>query len=262
MSHIKRDFHMHTDLSTCAAREAKLPAMVAAARAAGVEHIGISDHFHELHRDFAEMARINRQLVEQEKSRDSSLNLYLGCEAQMDSPDRCTIDAALASQFDYVMCSCNHYHLRQVENPEDRSPAGYARHYLRMVEGAIDTGFVDVIVHPFLHDKIANVDQLAVLEAYDRAELDRILKKAADAAVAFELNPGHASKATAWFRDLYGRLRSFGGKISLGSDSHSPQALGYKRNGEGSFTWEDLVRDFGLEQKDLYLPGAKVGASA
>ena len=59
MTRIDRDFHMHTDLSSCASREATLPRMVAAARQCGLKHVGISDHFHELKRDFAEMARTN-----------------------------------------------------------------------------------------------------------------------------------------------------------------------------------------------------------
>jgi histidinol phosphatase-like PHP family hydrolase len=165
MTKIDRDFHMHTDLSSCASREATMPRMVAAARESGLKYVGISDHFHELQRDFAEMARTNRRLIETEKQHANGVDLFLGCEAQMDAPNRCTISPQLAREFDYVLCSCNHYHLRQVENPTEKSPAGYARHYLQMVEGAIDTGFVDAIVHPFLHDKVNGTDIYAVLKA-------------------------------------------------------------------------------------------------
>lgn len=252
---IDRDFHMHTDMSTCASREATMARMVDSARAAGAKYIGISDHFHELNRDFAEMATTNRRLIE-EATRRVDAELFLGCEAQMDTPTRCTINADLARRFDYVMCSCNHYHLRQVENPADKSPAGYARHYLQMVEGAIDTGFVDVIVHPFLHDKVNHVDHRAILDAYDPVELERVLRKAAGCGVAFELNPGLAIRASDCFRALFAQIRSYGGKISLGSDSHAPQELGYNREdslGE-RFSWEDLAQTFRLERSDLYLP--------
>lgn len=259
MKTIDRDFHMHTDLSTCASREATMARMVESAHAAGARYIGVSDHFHELNRDFAEMATINRRLIEEQKRRADGADLFLGCEAQMDTPSRCTINADLAHRFDYVMCSCNHYHLRQVENPAEKSPAGYARHYLQMVEGAIDTGFVNVIVHPFLHDKVNHVDHQAILDAYDAAELERILRKAAGRGVAFELNPGLAIRARDWFRDLFTQIRSYGGKISLGSDSHAPLELGYNREDRPGerFTWEDLSSTFGLQLSDLYLPMRK-----
>lgn len=257
MTMIDRDFHMHTDLSTCAARDATMSRMVAAAREAGLKYVGISDHFHELNRAFGAMVDGNRRLMDEEKAKVPGISLFLGGEAQMDSPASCTMKPEIAEPLDYVLCACNHYHQRQVENPADRSPVGYARHYLQMVEGAIDTGFVDVIVHPFLHDKV-RADHRAILDAYDKQELDRILDKAAAAGVAFELNPDHAISAADWFRDVYRSFCERGGKISLGSDSHAPAELGYRRADRPGerFAWDDLTGIFGLRPENLFLPRA------
>ncbi len=56
---------------------------------------------------------------------------------------------------DYVIVSCNHYHLKHVENPNPGTPQAYANHYLDMLYGAAELGYVDTIGHPFYHQKLA-----------------------------------------------------------------------------------------------------------
>ena len=253
MSVIDRDFHIHTELSCCAQRETTVSGILEACSALGMKIVGISDHFHELDRDFPAMVRANRQLVQQEQRKHPGLQVFLGCEAQMNRPDQCTITPELAAEFDYVLCAANHYHL--TENPADQSPAGYAAHYLQMVEGAIDTGFVNSITHPFLHEKLdKTVDRQAVLGAYDAGALDRVLAKAARRQVAFELNPGHAVCAAEFFAKLVLQCRRHGVKIQLGSDAHAIAHLGYLKEQGTRYTFEDLESLFGLKREDLYTP--------
>lgn len=253
MTVIDRDFHIHTELSCCAQRETTIAEILDACSALGMKTVGISDHFHEMDRDFREMVRANRKLVEEGQRRHPELQVFLGCEAQMNRPDQCTITPELAAEFDYVLCAANHYHL--TENPADRNPSGYAAHYLQMVEGAIDTGFVSSITHPFLHEKLDKaVDRQAVLRAYDAGALDRVLAKAGERQVAFELNPGHAIRAAEFFAELILQCRRHGVKIQLGSDSHAVAHLGYTRGENSRFSFEDLESLFGLQREDLFMP--------
>ncbi|MBC8232531.1 hypothetical protein H8E77_23535 [bacterium] len=248
---MKHNFHIHTMQSSCAKEEMTVKNILLKAEAEGFEIIGLSDHFHQPGRDYLNMASKLRNSLDALKplgrvrsvSRPS-LDVLVGCEAQMLSPKQVSIDQKIASCLDYVIIAADHYHLATVENPIERQADAYAIHYLKMLEGAIDTGFCDVIAHPFTLPKVTGIDRLLVLELYDRDEIARILSKAIRKRVSLELNPNHISIAPWFFSELSLLSHQIGFKFTIGTDAHLLSGIGYENSTELEklgFSPEDFV---------------------
>jgi len=194
------------------------------AEKAGVGIIGISDHI-----DYPDSDRQNQLLdnfIIREKL-NPSIDLRIGCETSQFNPNTFAVDEETAQQLDFVLVASNHYHLSHVENPDDKSPSGYAAHYLRMVEGAIDWEHTTIIAHPFLLAKVRNINHSEVLASYNRDVLNRVLQKAAERNVAFELNPRHLRYAMDFFKELLDFGKQAGLKFALGTDAHKPHEIAY-----------------------------------
>ena len=238
----QHNMQIHSILSNCASREMTIERIINEAERGGLATIGISDHI-----DLPHPARQNQLLANFEivEKLNPSMNVRVGCEASQIAPDTIVVDKATAQQLDFVLVATNHYHLRQVEKPHDTSPASYAAHYLRMVEGAIDWGYTTIIPHPFLLAKVRELDHAQVLASYNRDELHRILHKAADMNVAFELNPRHLRHAMDFFKELLTLGRQVGLKFALGTDAHKPHDIAYSE--------EDMetLNQLGIGESDL-----------
>jgi len=227
--------------SSCAKEEMTVKNILLKAGAEGFEIIGLSDHFHEPGRDYLNMASTLRKSLD---ALQPSLDVLVGCEAQMLSPGTVSIDQKIASCLDYVLIAADHYHLAAVENPIERQADAYAIHYLKMLEGAIDTGFCDVIAHPFTLPKVTGIDRLLVLEWYNRDEIRRILSKAVRKGISLELNPNHISIAPWFFQELSLLSHQIGIKFTIGTDAHLLSGIGYQNSTELEklgFSPEDFV---------------------
>jgi len=171
----------------------------------------------------------------------------------MINPNLCAVGDEIPALLDYVMVSCNHYHLKHVENPNAGTPQAYADHYLDMLIGATELGYADTIGHPFYHSKLrkklGKEAVLKILTSYNEERLVKVLKKAAEVNMAFEINPRNADLAIEWFRDLVQEARLHGTKFTLGTDAHAISSLGYPdRPGR---TCLDILNDLTLSDKDL-----------
>lgn len=246
---LDQDWHIHTHRSKCGKPDNTVAAIVQVLDASGIRCAGLSDHIDErTERDwFAGVAAGNRADLAGLQSRPKIL---VGTEATMLSPARCALDADLADELDFVIVACNHYHLDIVENPDAATPQAYADHYLDMVQGAIDLGFADIIAHPFLHNKLGLAAGLDALERYDETRLQAVLRAAADAATAFEINPRQVQHAIPWYRNLVLEARRCGARFTLGSDAHTLADLGYRPVGD-AMAPEVVCEAIGLTQADL-----------
>jgi histidinol phosphatase-like PHP family hydrolase len=172
----------------------------------------------------------------------------------MINPKLCSLSAELATMLDYRLVSCNHYHLKHVENATPPSADAYAGHYLDMLHGAIDLGFADTIGHPFYHQKLHKKygPELlhATLMAYDETRLTETLQRAAQVNMAFEINPRHADLALDWFKALVQEARLHGTKFTIGTDAHAIKSLGYPVGTTGR-TCQDVLKDLTITDKDL-----------
>jgi histidinol phosphatase-like PHP family hydrolase len=244
--------HVHTWLSLCAKEGATLPRIARAAEAAGLETIGIADHL-----DLPEWQREwlllrNRWLL---ADVETPVQILVGSEVSALGPGVIPLSVETAQALDFVAISCDHYHLEAVEKPTDGSPAGYAAHYLRVLEGALDFPPTDIIAHPWGLTK-ARLDpdfRLQAMAAYDRAEIRRLLAKAAGREIAFEIKPPMAAACPEFFAEIVELGRAAGVRFSLGSDAHRAEEVGYggpERMAEAARALEAI----GLREDDLFDP--------
>ena len=246
---IRQNMHVHSRLSLCAAEEMTLPGILAEAERASLEWIGLCDHI-----DVPDATRYQEVLgnISVVSSIESPVKVLVGSEATMIAPDLMAVSDEVAAALDYVMVAVNHYHLGHVENPLDRSPQGYADHYLRMLESAVTWEYASIIAHPFWHAKVRDMDHAQVLASYDLATLERVLRKAAEHRVAFELNPGHVRQAVGFFKDIVQFGQPIGLTFALGTDAHRLENISYSV--DGGWGPEQMAQELGLRTEDLFQP--------
>lgn len=239
---ILHNMHMHSLISKCASQEMTMERIITEAEKAGIQTIGISDHIDSPDSDRQNQLLDNFEILEQ---LHPSIDVRIGCETSQLNPGTIAVDKETAQQLDFVLVASNHYHLSRVENPDDKSPSGYAAHYLRMVEGAIDWGYTTTIAHPFLLAKVRDIEHSQVLASYDRNELHRVLQKAVEKNVSFELSPRHLRHAMDFFKELVDFGRRVGLKFVPGTDAHKPHDIAY--NAEDIETLNSL----GVREQDF-----------
>ncbi|MBX3177278.1 MAG: hypothetical protein KF886_07960 [Candidatus Hydrogenedentes bacterium] len=250
---IRQDWHMHT--WRAGGKDDMIVAdMIKTNAEYGLDLMGISEHIDRLdeREEFQEKVAANRS--EAEAASPGAMKVMIGTESTMINPKLCAVGEEIAAMLDYRLVSCNHYHLRHVENPAPATPENYAAHYLDMLWGAAELGYADTIGHPFYHQKLNKIFDheglMAILKAYDTERLTAVLKKSAEVNMAYEINPRHADRALEWFRDLIREARRHGVKFTLGTDAHAIPSLGYPDNDSGR-TCADVVTDLGLTDDDL-----------
>ena len=240
------DFHIHSNASACAKAEMTVENIIATAVRKRLRVVGVSDHLPPSKDDAMRMIDRTRAAI---SGLSRPLTVFVGGEAQMNTPHVASIDKEVAESIDYVLIAANHYHLADVENPFQRTPEAFAAHHLAMLEGAVDTGFCDVIAHPFLLPLPQDFDQESFLGAFDRREVERILKKAVRAGVALEVNPRkYVPRAPWFFSELLVLAHRIGLHFAMGSDSHAIENIGDK----GSKT---MLKQLGFRDTDFIIPG-------
>lgn len=250
---IRQDWHMHT--WRAGGKDDMIVAdMIKTNAAYGLDLMGISEHIDRLdeREEFQEKVAANRS--EAEAASPGGMKVMIGTESTMINPRLCAVGDEIAAMLDYRLVSCNHYHLKHVENPAPATPENYAAHYLDMLWGAAELGYADTIGHPFYHQKLNKIFDhdglMAILKAYDTERLTAVLKRSAEVNMAYEINPRHADRALEWFRDLIQEGRRHGVKFTLGTDAHAIPSLGYPDNDSGR-TCADVITDLGLTDEDL-----------
>ncbi len=243
---VTHNMHVHSRVSLCAKPEMELEAVVGAAYHAGLDLIGLSDHIDEAD-DSAREALVlaNRELVARS---GSPVRVLVGTETTVLSPGRPAAGDGAREALDFVSVALNHYHLKNVEHPVERTPQGYAAHHLEMMRATIECPWVDIVVHPFLHGKLSAADHSRVLEAYDRREMRDTLELMAKQDVRMELNPGHVAHAPGFFAEVVEMGRQAGLRFVIGTDAHRLVDIGYTEQGLA------LLEQIGLRESDISLP--------
>lgn len=237
------NFHVHTYQSNCAQKEMTVKNIIPKAMEEDLKIIGLTDHT--VDSNFWDRT----QLIRRELGvLNPEIKVLIGCEADMLSPQKVTIDDKLAKNLDYIAIAPNHYHLCRVQKPRLETPSGYVAHNLSMIEGALNTGFCDVIVHPFLLKKVYRENSTILLELYDRDKLRKILERASAGGVALEFNPSDAMLAPLFYKELCILCRESGVKFAMGNDAHKLSGIG---NG---VSWKE-IRGLGFLCEDFCVPG-------
>ena len=248
---IRQDWHIHT-YRNGGKPDAIIADIIKKNENYGLELMGISEHIDRVDQrpEFKEIVKANHR---EASAVSTKMKVMIGTESTMINPGLCAVGDEIPALLDYVMVSCNHYHLKHVENPNPGTPQAYADHYLDMLMGAAELGYADTIGHPFFHNKLGRkLGQEGlhkILAAYNEERLIEVLKKAAEVNMAFEINPRYADQALEWFRDLLQEARRYGTKFTLGTDAHAIASLGYPD--QPGRTCLDILNDLTLTNADL-----------
>jgi DNA polymerase (family X) len=220
---LRGDLHMHT---TASDGRADAEAMALAARSAGLEYIGITDHSQALamangldETRALEHARVVRGLSD----RLEGITLLAGIECDI-RPDG-TMDLAddCLAQLDFVIASVHSAFNQEAAQMTDR--------LLR----AMACPWVDILGHP--------TGRLILKREPYRFDVEQVFAAAARAGVALEIN---SQIDRLDLDDTHARLaRDRGVKLVIDSDAHSPAALGTLRWGA------NVARRAWIEPKDV-----------
>jgi DNA polymerase (family X) len=220
---LRGDLHMHT---TASDGRADAEAMALAARSAGLEYIGITDHSQALamangldETRALEHARAVRALSD----RLDGITLLAGIECDI-RPDG-TMDLAddCLAQLDFVIASVHSAFNQEAAQMTDR--------LLR----AMACPWVDILGHP--------TGRLILKREPYRFDVEQVFAAAARAGVAVEIN---SQIDRLDLDDTHARLaRDRGVKLVIDSDAHSPAALGTLRWGA------NVARRAWIEPKDV-----------
>jgi len=211
--------HIHTDKSVCAAREMTVPAIIAAAETAELECIVITNHHHYPEHDIlADIAELKGQV---ENCRPS-LQVLVGAELSALGSGTYVDTEEINRQVEFRLYACNHYHADFWQQPEVRSPRGYAEHQLATLRQLLPSGRADCIAHPFHGLYLAAVfeDTSTVAAAFTDDELGDIMQLGRKNDVAWEINVGSLLKDITFARRYLRIGMEIGADFKVGTDAH------------------------------------------
>ena len=227
------DLHIHTPLSRCCRDDRQTPGNVIGELAElGVRRIAFTDHvwlnpaaepgnFYRTQRSDHAI----RMLKTAMHTGDWPLEVLVGCEADMTSPETIGITSEACLAFDVVLLASDHFHLDGVEKPAETTPAGVARHMKRFFLAAARSGVADILAHPLIPIGYMEAGD-RILDWYSDAELFDMLAVAAQAGVAIEINGGVLAewRQRALRRESLVRVfavaKAAGCTFTCGSDAH------------------------------------------
>ena len=218
------NYHIHTCLSRCGRAEMTLPAIAAAAEAAGLKEIAVTDHIHPF--ETPKIKRNARVLTPQRDTLLTGVKIYLGAELSAHGERKYTLQYA-DYPLEYKLYAHNHYHMFGWEQPKDRSPLGYKRHCIKTLETAIASGRPDCFAHPFIDKYIVREFEDdygftygCITSLFTENDLGDLMEKAKEKEIAWELN----TTAFGPYRDFMRRYFHIGKEVgvcfNLGTDAH------------------------------------------
>ena len=250
---IRTDFHIHTRLSDCGDPAATFEAVVAAGQEAGLDAIGISDHI--IFPGDRERPGIARRALPAEVD---GMRVYVGAEVDMQSPGRAAIDGEFAAGLDYVNMACSHLYDPGVEREFIDDPVSMAAYMVDLMRGAIELGFLDIIVHP-LHVPACRYSLADFVCAADEEAVREVAQMAAEAGVAMECNPRFLRAQPTAAARLFRLFVECGCTLAINSDSHHPRGIGCRGP---EFATEEDLRALGIGEEHLFRMEERVRGAA
>ena len=143
----RHNVHTHSVFSKCAKPEMTLEAMIRAAESFGLRTLAVTDHSD----PDDDIDTYHNFLLLKEKLSHiyTPVRVLLGAELSAYGVGKYAEPVEMDKALDFASYSHIHYHLSTWDQPEDRSPRGYALHNLAVLNALFDTGRADHIAHPF-----------------------------------------------------------------------------------------------------------------
>ena len=222
----RHNMHTHSVFSLCAKREMTLEAMIRRAEEEGLRTLAVTDHSD----PGDEIDTYANFLTYKERLRriETPVRVLIGAELSAWGVGKFGEPYEVDKALDFASYSHIHYHLDSWEQPEDRSPRGYARHELAVLNALFETDRADNIAHPFSPTKMHffnEEEKAATLAAITDNELGDILEKGERAGCSWELHTPTVFRFPAFARRFFWLGKEIGVHFCVGTDAHTLAAL-------------------------------------
>jgi histidinol phosphatase-like PHP family hydrolase len=220
---LRYNFHIHTTFSGCAKPDMILKDIVAEAERCGLEIIALTDHSN-LGDNLRVVSENTPLLREQLAAVETDVKVLIGSEISAYAVGKYSETKEFCETLDYRLYSQNHYHLSFWEQPEDKSPRGYAVHMLAVLEELFKSGRADCVAHPFSGGYIRTLseeEKLKVPDCITDNELGDILEKGERAGCAWEINAGEFCFLSKFSKRYWDIGREVGVHFNFGTDGHT-----------------------------------------
>jgi histidinol phosphatase-like PHP family hydrolase len=219
----KTDFHIHTELSACAARDMTLAAVIEGVEAAGVAAIGIADHLNA--REHAERNALVRKEIEQ---LDTPVEVYLGAEVGFAYKlGRHPLTGEDKARLGYQFAVGSHHSTYLKEYDLDRIVRRQHEYHLATCADPV----IDVLGHPwrFLYESFqrAGWPWIDTMKCVPESMTRELARAAIESGTAIEINTTSnlcmKFQPESYFEeyvDYVAILAEEGVTFSLGSDAH------------------------------------------
>lgn len=212
------DCHLHTNFSPCALSEMSVENILDQARTLELQGLCLTDHLH----PETELEQFRQLRAELAEIPVADLQLWIGCEAEILSNAKFSIDAADVDAMDLVLVAPFHG-VYCLDRPADSSTSQIAEFMLRQLNRALDCPGVRIVVHPLWIALEWPFDLEGVIKIIlDSQALTDLLARAANRGVAMEVNP-KMLEVPFWalIEPFYLRCLEQNVRLSFGSDAHS-----------------------------------------
>lgn len=233
---INHDFHIHTNLSLCAAETVTAEHYINKAKELGLNKIGFANHMWDENiqpfpnRSYKiQTVPYNLELKDELKTLDKKgIKVYFGAEAEFHPIYGVALTEENAEKFDYIIVSNSHTHMtmdKSLYQPYEKHAEFMIEAYKKILASSVSK-YILSIAHPF--DAVCCPYDIQVLYKLVSDDVYKELFSAtAEKGIAVEIN-------TSCFKDInkenleqFGAIRMFriaremGCKFTFGSDSHS-----------------------------------------
>ena len=206
---IDHDFHLHTNLSLCASRDATFDFFLKKAESEGLKRIAITDHlwdhavdgwqgkggdFYES-QNFEHILKLRAE-IDAHNARGIGPRVLFGAEAEYSYENRRpAITPAVAEQLEVLLVPNSHTHITMPKSFYEP----YEKHIEYMTDAFMDivnsdvAKFVTAIPHPFMA-VCCPYDNKMLMEKISDDIFKRCFTAAAEKGIALELNPNYLKK--------------------------------------------------------------------
>ncbi len=253
---ITHDFHIHTNLSRCANREATFEGYIKKAEERGMTKLGFSNHFwdapvekdfsaYKPQHDYSRFYTIQNyehvaQLRPEIENYHGDIQVLFGCETEYDPFHRgVAITEETAEKFDYVLVPNSHTHMMMpIENyyPHEKHAQYMVDAYLDIIRSNVSR-YITAMAHPFEAVCCLYPNHILIDMIPDDTYL-RLFDETAERGIAVEINVSCMKGLS--FEEIEARseLRIFrlakksGCQFLFGSDAHDHGAMDYYGNAD------------------------------
>lgn len=233
---VTHDFHIHTNLSLCAEKNATVEYYVRKAEEIGLTKIGFSNHFWDSAIEGANgfyrpqnWEHVKQLRVELEQVKSKTVRIYFGCEAEYDPVHHgVAMSEETAEKFDYILVPNSHTHMmmpKECYKPYQKHADFMVQAYADILNSSVSR-YITAMAHPF-EAVCCPYDYSILIDIISDDTFKRLFDQTAKKEIAVEINIGKFRDSKAEDIEACSQIRMFriakecGCKFIFGSDAHN-----------------------------------------